>query len=169
VSLKFQAAQHHQAYIVVSSCEANVAWSQSELFLRHINPQKLSITVGPKNKQPYSFCMQDDSVYAFAGLWKRWQEPGGEAVHTCTILTTKPNSLVATVHDRMPVVLNPEYYDLWLDPGVTDPARVSDCLKPFEAGLMRKYPASTRVNHPDNDDPECAKEASIADVPQTLF
>jgi len=75
--------------------------------------------LGMKEKQPYSFGMLDDSVFAFAGLWERWQEPASEFIETCTILTTKPNSLVADVHDRMPVILRPEDYDLWLDPGIT--------------------------------------------------
>jgi len=77
--------------------------------------------------------------------------------------------LIEAVHDRMPVILDRENYDLWLDPGVTDPARVSDCLKPFDPRLMRKYPVSTRVNHPDNDDPECAKEAPVVSASQMLF
>src|SRR5712691_5517568 len=58
---------------------------------------------GPKEKQPYNFGMADDSPFAFAGLWDRWRDQDNEAIETCTILTTKPNSLVADVHDRMPV------------------------------------------------------------------
>jgi putative SOS response-associated peptidase YedK len=125
--------------------------------------------IGPKEKQPYNFGMLDDSVFAFAGLWERWRDPTDEVVETCTILTTKPNSLVANVHDRMPVILGREHYDVWLDPGVTDAARVADCLKPFEARLMKKYPVSTRVNRPENDDQECAQEVPITSTAQTLF
>ncbi len=125
--------------------------------------------IGPKEKQPYNFGMMDGSVFAFAGLWERWRDPASQVVETCTILTTKPNQLVASVHDRMPVILKPEDYDLWLDPGVTDAARVTDCLKPFDARLMKKYPVSTRVNRPENDDPECAREVPPAKVVQTLF
>src|SRR5579864_316808 len=127
------------------------------------------LKIGPKEKQPYNFGMSDASVFAFAGLWERWKAPGGEIIQTCTILTTQPNSLVETVHDRMPVILDRHNYDLWLDPGVTDPARVSDCLKPFDATLMRKYPVSARVNLPNDDDPECAKEALMLSTAQTLF
>ena len=74
--------------------------------------------IGRKEKQPYSIGMMDDSVFAFAGLWDRWPDPAGEVVETCTILTTKPNSLVAEVHDRMPVILKSDDYDLarpWRD------------------------------------------------------
>jgi putative SOS response-associated peptidase YedK len=127
------------------------------------------VRVGVKEKQPYSFGMLDDSVFAFAGLWDRWRDSAGEVLETCTILTTKPNSLVADVHGRMPVMLRPEDYDLWLDPGITDAQRVVDCLKPLDANLMKKYPVGTRVNHPENDDQECAREIPIADPAPRLF
>lgn len=125
--------------------------------------------LGPKEKQPYSFGIADDSPFAFAGLWERWHKQTDETIETCTILTTKPNSLVADVHDRMPVMLRPEEYDLWLDPGVTDPGRIADCLRPFDAALMRKYPVSARVNRVENDDQECSQEISIARPAPQLF
>jgi putative SOS response-associated peptidase YedK len=125
--------------------------------------------LGPKEKQPYNFGMIDDSVFAFAGLWERWRDTAGDVVETCTILTTKPNSLVADVHDRMPAILRAEDYDLWLDPGVTEAARAADCLKPFDARLMKKYPVSSRVNHTANDDEECAREIPIARTAPALF
>jgi len=62
----------------------------------------------------------------------------------------------------MPAILTTEDYDPWLDPGVTDPACVADCLKPFDARLMKKYPISTQVNCVENDDQECAREVQIA-------
>jgi len=113
--------------------------------------------------------MIDDSAFAFAGLWERWRDPAGEFLETCTILTTTPNSLVADVHDRMPVILKPEDYDLWLDPGVTDAALVADTLKPFDPRLMKKYPVSTRVNRAENDDQQCSQEVPIANTSQLLF
>ncbi len=63
------------------------------------------------------------SVFAFAGLWDRWRNPKNNIVETCTILTTRPNSLVANVHDRMPAILRVEDYEGWLDPGITDAKR----------------------------------------------
>ena len=75
----------------------------------------------------------------------------------------RPTPLVADIHDRMPVILSPEDYDRWLDPGVTDPALVADLLKPFDPRLMRKYPVSDFVNRPDNEGPECAQEI-VADT-----
>jgi putative SOS response-associated peptidase YedK len=117
---------------------------------------------GPKEKQPYNFGMANESPFAFAGLWDRWLDQDNKAIETCSILTTKPNSRVADVHDRMPGMLRPEDYDLWLDPGITDSQRLVDYLKPFDSALMKKYPVSTRVNRPENDDQECAREIPIA-------
>lgn len=93
---------------------------------------------------------------------ERWRDPAGSVLETCTILTVKPNSLVADVHDRMPAILGVEDYDLWLDPGVTDPACVAGLLRPFDARLMKSYPVSTRVKRPDNDHAECAQGVPIA-------
>jgi putative SOS response-associated peptidase YedK len=125
--------------------------------------------VGTKEKQPYSISMTDDSLFAFAGLWERWRDPADEFVETCTILTTKPNSLVADVHDRMPVILQPEDYDLWLDPGMTDVAVVANSLRPFDSRLMKKYPVNTRINRAENDGPECAVEVPVVNAARTLF
>src|SRR6266478_1870299 len=122
-----------------------------------------------KDKQPYNFGLATGSVFAFAGLWDRWRDPKNNIVETCTILTTQPNSLVADVHDRMPAILRVEDYEGWLDPGITDAKAVLDCLKPLDASLMKKYPVSPRVNRPENDDEEYAREVPIESAPMTLF
>src|SRR5271157_236442 len=70
-----------------------------------------------KTKQPFSFGLVDGSLFAFAGLWDRWKDASGQVVGSCSILTTTPNTLLADVHDRMPVILRAEDYDQWLDPG----------------------------------------------------
>ena len=71
-------------------------------------------------KQPHYIHKTDKSPFGFAGLWERWQPPeGGEPVESCTIITTEANALVRTFHERMPVILAPENFDPWLDPGVT--------------------------------------------------
>jgi putative SOS response-associated peptidase YedK len=121
--------------------------------------------LGRKEKQPYNIGMENDALFAFAGLWERWPDPAGTPLHSFTILTTDSNPLVSGIHDRMPVILKPEDYDLWLDPGMTDPAGLADLLKPFDARLMRKYPVSTRVGNADNDDPGIIIEIMPA-VPQ---
>jgi putative SOS response-associated peptidase YedK len=123
---------------------------------------------GSRQKQPYNIGMADDSVFAFAGLWESWMNPQGQAVETCTILTTTPNALVTDIHNRMPVILKPADYGRWLDPCIHHIAALNDCLKPFDAALMKKYPISTRVNRPENDDRECGREVPVVVTP-TLF
>jgi putative SOS response-associated peptidase YedK len=69
----------------------------------------------------------------------------------------------------MPAILDPDDYERWLDPGITNAETVRDCLKPFDASLMRKYPVSPRVNRPENDDEECAREHPVTEINMTLF
>jgi putative SOS response-associated peptidase YedK len=110
-----------------------------------------------KTKQPYCFEVNDGELFAFAGLWDRWRSSKGDVIESCTILTTTPNSLLTDIHDRMPVILTPDDYNLWLDPAFRDEGSLSAMLRPFDAPLMRGYPVSTRVNHVLNDDADCAK------------
>jgi putative SOS response-associated peptidase YedK len=124
--------------------------------------------IGSKEKQAYNFGLTNGSVFAFAGLWDRWRDPKNNVVESCTILTTQPNALVADVHNRMPAILSPDDYERWLDPGITDVSEVAECLKPFDARLMKKYPVSSRVNRAENDDAECAREVSVENA-KTLF
>jgi putative SOS response-associated peptidase YedK len=114
--------------------------------------------IGRKERQPYSIGMADDSIFAMAGLWERWKDQDGKGIETCTILTTTSNSLLAEIHDRMPVIIGRDNYSRWLDPNTTDPEKLGDMLMPFDAGLMKKYPVSTRVNSVINDDEECLRE-----------
>jgi putative SOS response-associated peptidase YedK len=110
-----------------------------------------------KTKTPFCFTMADDSIFAFAGLWEQWENPTGQLVETCSIITTTPNTLCADVHDRMPMILPDDAYDLWLDPGFQKTDGVCDLLKPFDPALMRRYGVSSRVNLVKNDDPACAE------------
>ncbi len=113
-------------------------------------------------KQPFHFGLQDDSLFAFAGLWDRWKDAIGQAVESCSILTTTPNALLADVHDRMPVIPSPEHYDLWLDPGFRDLAATTEMLKPYDAGQMRRYAVSVRVNNVANDDAQCSQPLEVS-------
>jgi putative SOS response-associated peptidase YedK len=115
--------------------------------------------IGPQKKQPYNIGMADDDLFAFAGLWDRWKSPDKGEVLSCTILTTEANPLLKDIHDRMPVIIaKDDDYDLWLDPGVTDPAKMADLMKPFDSRLMRVYPVSSTVGNVKNYGPECAEE-----------
>ena len=80
-------------------------------------------------------------MFAFAGIWDRGKDRSGNTVETCSILTTTPNSVTSAVYDRMPVILDPDGYDLWLDPGMKDVSTASELLKPYNARMMRCYPS----------------------------
>jgi putative SOS response-associated peptidase YedK len=120
-------------------------------------------------KQPFCFEVGDGGLFAFAGLWDRWKDPSGQWVKSCSILTTTPNAVTSAVHDRMPVIIDPDAYDLWLDPGMTDVHVVSELLKPYDPRLMRCYPISTRINHVANDDAECCQPVELALTQTRLF
>ena len=122
-----------------------------------------------KVKQPYCFEVNDGELFAFAGIWDHWRDPNNNIVETCSILTTSPNALTSAVHDRMPVILDPDNYDIWLDPGMRDVATASEVLKPYLAQLMRCYPISTRINHVANDDEECSAPVELAQIQNSLF
>ena len=120
-------------------------------------------------KQPYCFEVTDGELFAFAGLWERWRDPSGQWVKSCSILTTTPNAVTSAVHDRMPVILGKDDYDVWLDPGMQNVAGISDLLKPFDPSLMRCYPVSTRINHVTNDDEECSRLVETRKAQNQLF
>jgi len=120
-------------------------------------------------KQPYCFEVNDGELFAFAALWDGWKNAEGQWIRTCTILTTTPNAVTATVHDRMPVILAPDSYDLWLDPGMQNVQVISELLKPYDPRLMRCCPVSTRINNVANDDEECSHRVEIAEHQKPLF
>jgi putative SOS response-associated peptidase YedK len=113
-------------------------------------------------KRPYFVGLADNRPFGFAGLWERWSGPDGEAVESCTIVTTTANELVAPIHDRMPVILDPAQFDLWLDPAVRDPEAVRPLLRPHAAAGMRAVAVSELVNSPRNDVPECREPLPAA-------
>jgi putative SOS response-associated peptidase YedK len=122
-----------------------------------------------KGKQPYCFEVNDGELFAFAGLWDRWKDASGKWLKTCSILTTAPNAVTSAVYDRMPVIIDPDAYDVWLDPEMTNVAAASDLLKPYDARLMRCYPVSTRVNHVANDDEGCSRPVELTEIQARLI
>lgn len=120
-------------------------------------------------KQPFIFEVDQGKLFAFAGLWEGWKDPSGTWIKTCTILTTTPNAVTSAVHDRMPVILDPSDYDLWLDPGMKDTKGISQMLKPYDAIAMRSHPVSSRVNHVQNDDEACAAPFELSEAQPGLF
>ncbi|HXF64816.1 MAG TPA: SOS response-associated peptidase family protein, partial [Caldilineaceae bacterium] len=101
----------------------------------------------------------DGGLFAFAGLWESWTSPDGSTIESATILTTDPNELMATLHNRMPVILDPQDYDLWLGDGRETPrdslALLRFLLRPYPAEAMTAQPVSRYVNSPANEGAAC--------------
>jgi putative SOS response-associated peptidase YedK len=103
-----------------------------------------------ERKRPYFIRPRTGGPIAFAGLWETWMGPNGEEVDTACIVTTRANRTLASIHDRMPVVVAPEAFDLWLDAAV-DAATAAALIAPAPEGLFEAYEISTAVNHTAND------------------
>jgi putative SOS response-associated peptidase YedK len=114
---------------------------------------------GDRAREPVAFRLKSRRPFAFAGVFDTWAPRSGPPVRTFAILTTRPNELAATVHDRMPVILTPEGEEVWMDSSVQDPARLAPLFEPLGADAMEAFAVSRRVNTPANDD------ASVLDPP----
>lgn len=112
--------------------------------------------VGAK-KVPYFIHLKGKKVFAFAGIASRWTAPGGENLYSCSIITTTPNKIVKSVHDRMPVILQRKNENNWLDPELTEKEKVLKLLKPRSAEEYSAYEVSTIVNSPKNISEDCIK------------
>jgi putative SOS response-associated peptidase YedK len=108
-------------------------------------------------KQPCFIGLQNDRPFGLAGLWERW-EKYGEPVESCTILTTDANELMQPIHERMPVIVPPDQYGLWLDPPrFEDTEKLAKLLRSFPSEGMLAYRVSALVNNPKNDVPQCVE------------
>jgi len=121
-------------------------------------------------KQPYYIHYRDNRPFALAGLWESWSARGAAAkdaaakdspsagaltIESCTIVTTSASKALASLHDRMPVILEPNDYQLWLDPKVQDPAAIQQLVAPNDDAAIIAEPVSTHVNRVANNDPQC--------------
>jgi putative SOS response-associated peptidase YedK len=120
-----------------------------------------------KRKQPYFINRPDGEPFAFAGLWEVWRGPRdedgnrtGDPLRSCTIITTTPNEAMATIHDRMPVILPPSAWDSWLDPDNDDIDTLGKLLVPAPANLTQLQPVSTQVNSVRNKGRELIRAAA---------
>lgn len=105
-------------------------------------------------KVPFYIRRQDQAPMAFAGIWDTWKGQE-ETIVSCSILTTGANTLVAKLHDRMPVILSSAEYETWLDREVDDPGALVPLYRAFPSDLLEAYEVSTVVNKPQNDSKEC--------------
>jgi putative SOS response-associated peptidase YedK len=104
---------------------------------------------------PMYIQMTDGRPFALAGLWETWQIAEGRPLHTCTIITTTPNTLMTPIHNRMPVIVPPDKYAMWLTPGDLPTPEALAVLQPYDPAAMRAVAVSTRVNNARADVPEC--------------
>lgn len=122
-----------------------------------------------RGKVPHYFYLAGGGPFCFAGIWERWRSPSGEELLSCAILTTRPNALLAEVHERMPVILAPEAYGRWLTAGPDELDALRELLEPFPAERMAAHPVSRLVNDPTCDRPGCIEPASAPGGERWLF
>ena len=101
-------------------------------------------------KQPYFIGLTDQKPFAFAGIWERWEREG-QILESCAIIVTQANELMKPIHDRMPVILSPDYYDAWMNPQETRSSNLKSLLLPYPSDRMKAYPISIVINSPLND------------------
>jgi putative SOS response-associated peptidase YedK len=111
------------------------------------------------SKQPYYFHMSTGEPFAFTGLYEIWENkeapPEAGPYKSCTIITTEASESVKDIHNRMPLILKPEAYDAWLDPGNKDPSKIEELLKTASVKELKRYPVSKLVNQVGNNTQEC--------------
>lgn len=110
-----------------------------------------------EEKHPICIRMKDESPFMFAGLFSIWKDPEGKEHPTFTIITTEPNELMAPIHNRMPVILPEQHFELWLDRAYKDTDHLKTLLVPYPAKKMTAYRVSSLVSNPRNDVPQCLK------------
>jgi putative SOS response-associated peptidase YedK len=115
-------------------------------------------------KQPWLFRLRDGAPLVFAGLWENSPDRAGGGLETCTVITTAPNQLAQTIHNRMPAILAPDDAKRWLDPRLTDPSDLAPLLRPFAAAAMTAIAVSERVNNVRHDDAGCLEPVNAPDA-----
>jgi putative SOS response-associated peptidase YedK len=119
--------------------------------------------IDEKTKQPYAIALKDGSLFAFAGLWDAWEDKAsGQYSETYTIITTDPNEVMQPIHDRMPVILKPQDYGLWLARG--DPYHPPiDLLRPYDADQMKAWKVGPDVGNVRNNRPELVEPVAATE------
>lgn len=121
--------------------------------------RKQPFFVRPKTKQPF----------ALAGLWDRWKSSEGTVIDSCTILTTEANESLKLIHERMPAIIDPANFDLWLDPIINNPDQLTTLLQPYDSSKITVYPVSSFVNNSKNEGPKCIEKVKGVGKQQKLF
>jgi putative SOS response-associated peptidase YedK len=103
-------------------------------------------------KQPFDICLKDGRPFFFAGIY---EEATGIRPASYLLFTTRPNSLMAEIHNRMPAIITGERAQRWIAPGPVSPDQLTEFTEPFPAEEMVARPVSALVNNPRNDSPNC--------------
>jgi putative SOS response-associated peptidase YedK len=143
---------------------SRVRWKLSRTVLRGEGGGNAALLLDQRTggrKQPFFFRMRDERPFGFAGLWERWEGEGGEVVHSCAILTTEANEALRPVHDRMPVILHPGDYELWLGGDVRKLDLVKEMLRPYPAEEMMSYHVGLAVNSPGSQGAGLIERATV--------
>ncbi len=117
-----------------------------------------------ERKRPFFIRARASGPIAFAGLWETWEGPNGEEVETVAIITTPANRMLGAIAERMPAILPPDAFDLWLDCAAVDAETAAAFIVPAPEGLLEAYPVSTAVNRTANDGPELIEPVSEAEA-----
>ncbi|MEK4069347.1 SOS response-associated peptidase [Peribacillus sp. FSL R5-0717] len=112
----------------------------------------------PERKIPMRIKMKNHAPFGMAGLWESWKSPEGISIYSCSVITTVPNELMTSIHDRMPVILKPEDEKDWLNPSINDPAYLQQYLKSFDSEQMEAFEVSTDVNSTKNNSPNLIQQ-----------
>jgi putative SOS response-associated peptidase YedK len=113
-----------------------------------------------RTRRPWLFRLNDERPFALAGLWETWRAPDGTTLESCAVVTTAPNTVMAPIHHRMPVMLTTAAaWETWLDPRITNPATLMPFLSPFQSGKMTALAVSSYVNNVRHDDDGCLAPA----------
>ena len=119
-----------------------------------------------KGRTPHWVYRADGYPMGFAGVWATWRDPGSdELVRSCAIVTTAARGVITSVHDRMPLALDPSVWERWLDRTVTDPEEAGALLQPIDPDLIMEHAVSSKVNSVRNNSPELTDPSG----PETLF
>lgn len=103
------------------------------------------------SKRPFKIFLKDGSIMSLAGVWESWKNPEGKDLHSFSIITTRANSFMQKIHDRMPVILDPKDEDHWLDPELQDTQELKSLLKSCPSKWLASQEISTLINSPRNN------------------
>jgi len=121
-----------------------------------------------RRKAPFYIKLHSGKPMGFAGLYDTWRSKEGKIITSCTIITTKPNALIEQLHNRMPVILEPNSREMWLDKAIQEPRELIPLLKPYDANEMAMYEVSKMVNSIKFNGPDCIKPVKNIDPHENL-